>query len=77
MPSQKHDWKKFEKNNVTIALNVFVCLKKHIHVSKNNSDHEKKIILLMIRNGEGCHFLPVKTISALIRRINNMVIFIV
>ena len=36
-PSEKNDWKKFEKNNVTIALNVLYA--------KN-----KKYILLMFRN---------------------------
>ena len=29
-PSQKDDWKIFEKNNVTIALNVLYARKKYI-----------------------------------------------
>ena len=30
--SEKNDWKKFEKNNVTIALNV-LCMKKEKNIS--------------------------------------------
>ena len=29
IPSEKDDWKKFEKNNVTIALNVCILKKKN------------------------------------------------
>ena len=44
LPSEK-DWKKFEKNNVTIALNVSYAEKEKIYpacVSKHNSNREKK-----------------------------------
>ena len=54
-PSEKDDWKKIEKNNVTIALNVLYAKKEKIypaHVSKQNSNREKQVILLMISNGE-------------------------
>ena len=37
-PSEKDDWKKFEKNNVTIALNFLYAKKEKIYlayVSKN------------------------------------------
>ena len=55
---------------------------------KNNSNREKQVIILMIPNGEGreakskerqCHYLAVKTLSALLREIiqKKMVIFIV
>ena len=43
-PSEKDDWKKFEKNNVTIVLNVLYVKKEKIHpayVSKYISDREK------------------------------------
>ena len=43
--SEKDDQKKFEKNNVTIALNVLYSKKEKIHpayVSKHNSNPEKK-----------------------------------
>ena len=41
-PSEKDDWKKFEKNNVTIALNVLYAKKEKVYpayVSKNISNH--------------------------------------
>ena len=66
-PSEEDDWKKFEKNNVAIALNVFM-IKKYIYpayVSKHNSNREKQVILLMIPNGMGLHYLPVKKLSVL------------
>ena len=44
--SRKNDWKKFVKNNLTIALNVLYAT----YVSKNNSNLEKQVILLMIPN---------------------------
>ena len=55
LPSEKDDWKKFEKNNLTIALNVLYAKKEKIYpayVSKHNSNCEKKAILLMISNEE-------------------------
>ena len=36
-PSQKEDWKKFEKNNVTIALNVFQ-MERDEKLSLNDKD---------------------------------------
>ena len=39
-PSEKNDWKKFEINNVTIALNVLYVKKQKIYpayISNNNS----------------------------------------
>ena len=55
-PSEKDDWKKFEKNYVTIALNVLYGRKEKIYppnLSKYNSNRKKQAILLMIPNGEG------------------------
>ena len=47
--------KKFEKNHVTIDL-IFLYAKKEkiypAYVSKNNSNCEKQVILLMISKGE-------------------------
>ena len=79
--------KKFEKNNVTIALNVLYTKKEKIYppyVSKHNSVREKQVILLIIPNGEGCeaksqglqglqrsHYLAVKQLSALLRGITS------
>ena len=70
--SEKNDWKKIGKNNVTIALNVLYAKKEKIYpayVSKHNSNREKQVILLMIPNGEGWHYLAVKKLSALLRGI--------
>ena len=53
-PSEKYRWKKFQKNNVTIALNVLYGKKQKIHpgyVSKFNSNHEEKFLVSMISNG--------------------------
>ena len=47
-PSEKDDWTKFEKNNVTIAPNVLYTKKEKmypLYVSKHNSNHEKQVIL--------------------------------
>ena len=37
--------------------------------SNYNSNREKQVIFLMITNGEGWHYLAVKKLSALLRRI--------
>ena len=53
--SEKDDWTKFEKNNITIALNVLYAKKEKIYpayVSKHNSNLKKQVILLMIPNEE-------------------------
>ena len=54
-PSKKDDWKKFEKNNLTIALNVLYTKNLKIYyayASKHNSNCEKQVIILMIPNGK-------------------------
>ena len=38
---------------------------------KLNSNRKKQVILLMIPNGEGRHYLAVKKLSALLRRITS------
>ena len=53
--SEKDDCKEFEKNNVTILLNLLYAKKEKIYpayFSKHNSNLEKQVILLMIPNGE-------------------------
>ena len=67
-PAVKNDRRKFEKNNLTIALNVFCAEKERTnlaYVSKHNSNREKQVILLMIPNGEGWCYITVKKLSAL------------
>ena len=41
------------------------------YVSKDNSNREKQVILLMIPNGEGWHYLAVTKLSALLRGITS------
>ena len=58
------DWKKFVSNN-EIALNILYVPHntKKINIaykSKQNLTREKKVILLMISNGEKWHYLTVK-----------------
>ena len=67
---QKKKIGKFEKNNLTFALNVLYARKEKIYpayLSKHNSYCEKQVILLMIRYGEGWHYIVVKNLSALFR----------
>ena len=55
-PLEKDDCKKFEKNNLTTALNVLYSKIEKIYpayVSKQNRNREKQVIILMITNGEG------------------------
>ena len=69
-PSEKVDWKKFEKNNVTIALNVLYVKKEKIYpayVSKHNLNREKQVILLMVVNGEKWYYLAVKKLKIFLR----------
>ena len=53
---KKYDWIKFEKTNLTIALNVSHAKKEKIYpvyVLKDNSKREKQALDLMFSNGEG------------------------
>ena len=62
-PSEKDDWKIFERNNVRVSLNVLYAEKEKIYpayVSKHTSNREKQVILSMISNGEGWHYLAEK-----------------
>ena len=47
--SEKYHWKKIEKNNVSITLNVLYAIKEKIYsayVSKHKSNRKKQVILL-------------------------------
>ena len=70
-PSKINDWKTFEKNNPTIALNILYIKEKEKcppYISKNNSNYERQTILLMIPNKEkeGWHHLAAKKLFALL-----------
>ena len=73
-PSEKDDWKTFEKNNVTIALNVLYVKKEKIYlayISNHNSNREKRVILLIFPKREKWLFLAVKNLPALLRGITS------
>ena len=74
--SKLDDWKTFQKNNLTIAFNILYIKEKEIfpaYISKTNSNCKKQIILLMIPNEEkeGCYYLAVKKLSALLYGITS------
>ena len=71
-PSTSKDWKNFELNNESIALNILYVPHKtgKIHLaykSKHNLTREKQVILLMITDGEKWHYTAVKRLSGLLR----------
>ena len=71
-PSEKNDQKKFEKNNVTIALNALQVKKEKAYpgsLPKHNSNYKIQVILLRIPIGEQLwHYLPVKKIISIIKK---------
>ena len=76
-PSYPKDWKKFEQNNKTIALNIlFVPYStkqiRSAYISKYNNKRDNQVNLLMITDGtNNWHYLAVKSISGLLRRITS------
>ena len=71
-PVGSKDWKKFEQNNKTIALNIlFVPYNtKTIRVAyKSEYNHKCKnqVILLMITDGNKWHYIAVSKLSALLK----------
>ena len=75
-PSHKKDWKKFETNNKSIALNILdvphnIEEIRHAYKSKYNLDCEHQVILLMITDGEKWHYLAIKSLSAFFRGITS------
>ena len=74
--SYKKDWKKFESNNKSIALNVLYVPNNHekirfAYVSKHNFNWKNRVILLMITDNKKWHYLAVKKLSALLRGITS------
>ena len=62
---KRKDWKKFELNNKSIALNIlFVPYNTEkirlAYKSKHNFKRENQVILLMITDGKKWHYLAVK-----------------
>ena len=74
-PAMSKDWKKFESNN-EIALNILYVPHntKKINIaykSKHSLTREKKVILLIISNGEKWHYLVIKNLSGLLKGITS------
>ena len=66
--STSKDWKKFELNNESIALNILYVPHKTRKISlayksKYNLTREKQVILLMITDGEKWHYTAVTRLS--------------
>ena len=74
--SHGKDWKKFESNNKSIALNILYVPHntekiRHAYKSKYNLTRENQVIVLMITDGEKWHYLAVKSLFALFREITG------
>ena len=65
-PSEKDDWKIFDKSNLTIALNGLYSKIHPAYVSKHNSNREKQVTLLVIFSGDRYQYLAGKKLSALL-----------
>ena len=76
-PSHSKDWRKFECNDNTIALNIlYVPYKtkqiKQAYISKHTNKRDTQVNLLMITNGTSTwHYLAVKRILGLLRGITR------
>ena len=65
-PAGIKDWKKFEKNNETIALNILQVPHNEIKIchackSEYNRKRKNQIVLLMITYGEKWHYIALKS----------------
>ena len=71
------DWRKFEQNNKTIALNIlFIPYNtkqiRPAYLSKENNECDIQVNLLMITdNNNNWHYLAVKNISGLLRGVRS------
>ena len=75
-PSHSKDWKKFEQNNKTIALNILFVPHntekiRPAYKSKHNFKRENQVTLLMITDGKKWHYLTVKSLSAWLKGISS------
>ena len=73
-PSHGKDWKKFESNNKSTALNILYVPYntekiRHAYKSKYHLTRKNQVILLIIADGKKWHYLAVKSLSALFREI--------
>ena len=70
------DWKKFELDNKSIALNVLYLPYnteelRHAYKSKYNKVRKNQVIILIIIDGKNQQYLAMKKLSALLREITS------
>ena len=76
-PAGPKEYSDFEKNNTTIALNIFYVPHKELdirpcYISKFNKTREHQANLLMITDGtDTWHYIAIKRIPALLRGISS------
>ena len=75
-PAGIPDWKRFELNNKSIALNALYVPYgekniRHAYKSKYNSKREKQVILLRISDGEKYRYLTVRRLSASLKGVTS------
>ena len=64
-PLHQEDWKTFEQNNKTIALNMLFVphnTERLAYKSKYNRKCENQVVLLMITDGKKWHYLVIKSV---------------
>ena len=76
-PSHSKDWRKFECNNKSIALNILYVPYntkeiRQAYISEHNDERNNHVNLLMITDGtSNWHYLAIKNISGLLRGITS------
>ena len=75
-PSHSKDWKMFDSNTKSIALNILYVPHntekiRLAYMSKHNLKRESQVILLMITDGKKWHYLAVKGLSTLLKGITS------
>ena len=76
-PSHSKDWKKFEPNIKTIALNILFLPHntkqiRPAYILKYNHKRDNQVILLIITNDDkNWHYLALKDLSRLLREITS------
>ena len=65
-PAGTKDWKRFEKNDKTIALNILQVPHNeikisHAYKSEYNRKRKNQVVLLMITDGEKWHYIALKS----------------
>ena len=71
-PPQEQDFKTFEMNNKSIALNILQFNNEqkinHYYKSEHNKTRENKVILLILKDNEKQHYLAIEKLNALLKK---------